>query len=83
MKIYHSESKNKDFKVSVDNVEFNEQAMIIEWSGDIGWGKCVLLKNADGKLDIDDEYMGREFVKVLMVDIVDNFSYMWSEDRQK
>lgn len=80
MKIYHSKSKNKDFKVSVDNVMFGEQSMIIEWSGDMGWGQCILLIGADGKIDIDDECMGREFVKVLMADMVDNFSHMFSED---
>lgn len=54
---------------------------IIQWQGAIGFGELSVRMNADGTIDIDDECMGREFVRQLLLDLAERAKL--SSDKQE
>jgi hypothetical protein len=59
-------------KAKISNIEFFTNALIISWD-DIegGWWGEVTLQIKDGKILIDAETMGKDFVKDLLNQMVD------------
>ena len=49
--------KNKDYEIEIQNVEFCENVMIVEWAANIGFGQYVIQRRSDGRLYADTEYM--------------------------
>lgn len=79
MTIYNSKSIG-ECEVSVDEVVVQNQAMTIRWSSpQLGFGKCVVIQGDGQLVTIDDEYMGRNFIKTLFCDIIDNNSALYSD----
>jgi hypothetical protein len=65
--------------LSVDDIEcFDRQkdgveGMIIQWTGNMGYGEVTIRKNSSGKIIIDDENMSKEFCKALMNKLIDKY----------
>lgn len=83
MKTYFSKKRNKEFKVDIVEAHFNNNALIIDWDSELGFGQCIIsngtAQNSSAQVDIEDEYMGRDFVKVLLEDLVDNYARLESD----
>lgn len=57
----------------ISNIEFFTNALIISWDDtDGGWWGEVIIRLQDSKILIDAETMGKDFVKELLNQLVDN-----------
>jgi hypothetical protein len=61
-------------EASIRGVFSNEEHMgiAISWSGDQGFGEIVLKQKPNGKMFIDSEYMGMEFVQKVLSSLANN-----------
>ena len=60
-------------RAKISNIEFFPSALIISWDDtDEGWWGEVTLQIKDGKILIDAETMGKDFVKDLLNQMVDD-----------
>ena len=64
-----------DYKVKVDDVQIQDNVIIIQWSGNIGFGEYTIRKDiSSGKLTADSERMDsnedKAFLELLLKDIV-------------
>ena len=64
-----------DYKVRVDDVQIQDNVIIIQWSGNIGFGEYTIWKGIpSGKLSADSERMDssedKAFLELLLKDIV-------------
>lgn len=64
-----------DYKVKVDDVQIRDNVIIIQWSGNIGFGEYTIWKGTpSGKLTADSECMDsgedKAFLELLLKDIV-------------
>ena len=63
-----------DYKVKVDDVLIHDNCIVIQWSGNIGFGEYTIWKDAsNGKLQADSERMDngedKAFLELLLKDI--------------
>lgn len=83
MKTYFSKKYNKEFKIDIVEARFNNNVLIIDWDSELGFGQCIIsngtAQNSSTQVDIEDEWMGRDFVKVLLEDLVDNYARLESD----
>ena len=64
-----------DYKVKVDDVLIHDNCIVIQWSGNIGFGEYTIWKDiSNGKLQADSERMDngedKAFLELLLKDIV-------------
>lgn len=73
--------KGEERVVEIANVYFIPEGVVIEWNGSAGWGECTITYSpAAHKYIVDDEHMGREFVRALLADFFNNYMAIESED---
>ena len=46
--------------------EMKQKSFLIGWSANIGWGTFSVWFDADGKLIVDDEGLGEDFLELLL-----------------
>ena len=58
---------NKYEDIEIDDVRFYDDAMIIDWSGKIGFGQLTITRSClTDEYDIDTEYLGDTFYQYIM-----------------
>jgi len=66
------------YNVEIDSVgtwtkhEYNNGGIRINWSANIGFGQLDIFMNKEGRLIVDSEYMGKDFVLEVLEALVDN-----------
>ena len=67
---------NNKFKY-INSIKFENDLMYIEWNHPkYGFGTFAIYKiNKNGNFYCDDEYMGREMVKEVLNDFIDNIEF--------
>lgn len=56
----------KNLEIESVHLGKGTQAIIIDWSANIGFGQLAIFKNEDGEWEVDSECMGEEFVKLVI-----------------
>jgi len=59
--------------MKISHIHFKENYVNIGWySDELGWGELEFYFTLDGKLMIDSETMGKEFIKEVLEQVVEN-----------